>query len=384
MGLSSVAGCVKYIKAMRLCCCLCFGAFLAPGALAQKPALAVVEKLSGWVGFYTAEGKRVGGVQVSGHPHEIILSPDRRSLYVTDNGVVWLTDAGEGGNTVSIVDVESRKKIGVIDLGNFRRPHGIDIHPKSGRMVVTTEHPPGLLLIDPVSRKVLKKYDLPGAVPHMVLFGPEGQWAYVSNTASTTVAAVHLESGKVKLIPTGPRPQGAVLSPDGKLMYVTNSEGTSISIIDTGKQERVGTIRTSTGPRRIALTPDGKTLVYNLHPGQAVGFADVAARKETAVIRLSGRPLSLTMSPDGRLAYAGVQDQDKVFVISVPERKILRVFETPKGAGPDPVLPLPGGGESLIRRSDLFEAGQEGYALYRIPGIVVTRQGTILAMPQKV
>ncbi|MDA1166302.1 MAG: exo-alpha-sialidase, partial [Planctomycetota bacterium] len=30
-------------------------------------------------------------------------------------------------------------------------------------------------------------------------------------------------------------------------------------------------------------------------------------------------------------------------------------------------------------KTDLFEAGKEGYALYRIPGIVVTKQGTVLA-----
>lgn len=32
-----------------------------------------------------------------------------------------------------------------------------------------------------------------------------------------------------------------------------------------------------------------------------------------------------------------------------------------------------------IEKVDLFEAGEEGYALYRIPGIVVTRSGTVLA-----
>jgi len=80
--------------------------------------------------------------------------------------------------------------------------------------------------------------------------------------------------------------------------------------------------------------------VYNLQAGEAVGFADVAGRKETLVVPLGGRPLSLTMSADGRTAYAGVQDQDRIFVISVPERRIVRVIETPKGAGPDPALPL--------------------------------------------
>ena len=36
------------------------------------------------------------------------------------------------------------------------------------------------------------------------------------------------------------------------------------------------------------------------------------------------------------------------------------------------------GGEPALTKSPLFEAGQSGYALYRIPGIVVTSAGTIL------
>ena len=32
-----------------------------------------------------------------------------------------------------------------------------------------------------------------------------------------------------------------------------------------------------------------------------------------------------------------------------------------------------------LTKTDLFHAGQDGYKLYRIPGIVVTKQGTVLA-----
>ncbi len=35
--------------------------------------------------------------------------------------------------------------------------------------------------------------------------------------------------------------------------------------------------------------------------------------------------------------------------------------------------------EPLLEKTDLFVAGQEGYKLYRIPGIVVTKSGTVLA-----
>ena len=35
--------------------------------------------------------------------------------------------------------------------------------------------------------------------------------------------------------------------------------------------------------------------------------------------------------------------------------------------------------EPLLERVDVFEAGKEGYAFYRIPGLVVTSKGTVLA-----
>ena len=308
---------------------------------AERPSLAVVEKIAGRVGFYNPEGRRIAGVELGAHPHEIVLSKDKRYLYVSDNGILWMTDPGEGGNTISVIDIQGRKKAGVISLGNHRRPHGMDLDLKSGRLLVTIENPDGLLLIDPVARRVLRKYDVQGTDPHMALFGPDAAWAYVSNAGSGSIAAVDLDSGQVKLIPTDARPQGGTRSVDGRLIYFTNSDGNSISIIDPAKKERVGTIKTGRGPGRIAMTPDGKTLVYNLQAGEAVGFADVASRKETTVIPLGGRPLSLTMTADGQYAYAGVQDQDKIFVISVPRRKIIQVILTPKGAGPDPALPLP-------------------------------------------
>ena len=41
---------------------------------------------------------------------------------------------------------------------------------------------------------------------------------------------------------------------------------------------------------------------------------------------------------------------------------------------------LPGiAAEPLFEKVDLFEAGKDGYVLYRIPGIVVTKKGTVLA-----
>lgn len=308
-------------------------------AWSADPYLAVIEKAAGAVGFFTEEGKLLREVKVGSFPHEAVLSPDGR-LYVSDNGVLWMTEDKPGTNTISVLDVHTMKKVDQIDLGKFHRPHGIAIVPGSNRLLLTTERPAGLILVDPTERKVIRNYDVKGKSPHMVIPMAGGKVAYVSDTDSDAVAVIELLTGNTTLIPTGARPQGAVLSPTGDRLYVVNTGGNQISIINTSRQQVVGVIPTGKGPGRIAMTPDGKTLIYNLQFEPGVGFADIASGKQTAMVALTGRPLSLTMNSAGTRAFAGIQDQDKVCYISVRNRSIERVIETPKGSGPDPAIPL--------------------------------------------
>jgi YVTN family beta-propeller protein len=321
---------------------LCAAAFAAAAFAVPPPAppyLAVIEKVAGAVGFFTEDGRLLAEVKVGSFPHEAVLAPDER-LYVSVTGVLWMTEDKEGANTIAVVDTRAMKKVDEIGLGRFHRPHGIALVPGSHRLLATTERPAALVLIDLRARRVIRDYDVHGKSPHMVIPLPGGRLAFVSDTDSNAVAAIDLATGATTLIPTGARPQGAVLSPAGDKLYVVNTGGNRISIVDTARLAVTGEIATGKGPGRIAITPDGRTLVYNLQYEPAVGFADTASGRQTAMVPLSGRPLSLTMTRDGARAFAGIQDQDKVCFISVAGRKIERVLELPKGSGPDPAIPL--------------------------------------------
>lgn len=306
--------------------------------MAANPYLAVFKGTSA-LGYMTSDGKVTDTVPVGEHPHEMVFSPDRKLVYITDNGMMRMEHPGAGGNTVSIVDVAQKRRIGVIPLGDFRRPHGIDIDASGKRLVVTTEGPARLLLIDTERRSVVRNFDVQGEQPHMVSLSRDGRMAYVSVTGSGHVAAVQLDTGKVIKIPAEARPQGSVFSRDGRELFVTNSGASSITVINTETNKAVARIATVSGPNRIALAPDG-TLVYSMSAENKIGFADPKTRMELKYVLLPYAPMSCTLSADGSVAFASAEREDTIYLVSVKDRKILSEIHVPKGSGPDPILEL--------------------------------------------
>lgn len=55
---------------------------------------------------------------------------------------------------------------------------------------------------------------------------------------------------------------------------------------------------------------------------------------------VAGETISGRLPHDGKFGYIGIQDQDNVLVVPVPDRKIVREFHTPNEPGPNPVLPV--------------------------------------------
>jgi YVTN family beta-propeller protein len=319
----------------------CFTFLLLTTALwANNSVLVILQKASSSAGFYSPAGKHLGSASVGPHPHEMVLSNDGRYLYTTDNGTMRIEQPGAGGNTVSIVDVMARAKVGEISLGRFRRPHGIDINRGTGQLAVTTELPDQLLLIDPTARKVVRNFETKGKTSHMVSLGPGGRYAYVSNSSSRNISAIDLSTGEVTLITTGDRPEGAALSKDGRELYVGNRDGQTISIIDTAKNSVIGEIPIGKGSVRMARTPDGSALVFALYHENKIEIADPKARKVVARVNLPEHVVSLNLSRDGKLAFASAEDKDTVFVVSLADRTIVRQISTTPGAGPDPVMEI--------------------------------------------
>lgn len=221
---------------------------VAPASTAG-PVLLVSQKASKSLAWYTLDGELLHQLSVSDHPHEIVQSSDGRRLYMTDNGVMQIENAGEGGNKISIIDLDARERIGEVDLGKWHRPHGIDLCA-DGTLLVTSENPDQLLVIDVDSRSITKEYPTGGETPHIVKCSLDSTTAYVSNARSGSVAKIDLASGETKLLETGARPEGSTLNKDGSKLFVAHRDDDKIAIVDTAAWTVLDEIPTGKAPVR--------------------------------------------------------------------------------------------------------------------------------------
>ena len=330
---------MKKIPVYVITLCFVFVSFINGNPLSAQEFtsnLIVAHKALNSLGFYSADGKHLSTVDVGPNPHEMVFSPDRKLLYITDNGVMRWMDTADGGNTVSIVDVEARKKVEEISTGKFRRPHGIDLDPVTGLLAVTCEKPDRLLLIDPDECGVLRDYPTGGITSHNVTLDSGATWAYVSNITSNNIGAVNLYTGEVIEIPTGEGPQDCAISKDGRELYVACSN--YVSIIDIETKTEIGKI--GNGAVRIDITPDGRQLVCAVWPAE-IEFINPVTRRVIGEIELPGDPYSISISQDGMFAFTGAETDNEFYVVSIPLRRIVRNLKTIEGARPDPVLDIP-------------------------------------------
>lgn len=300
------------------------------------PVLLASQKAAKSVAWYSLEGELLAEVAVSDHPHEIVRRGER--LYVTDNGVMQIENAGRGGNKVSIIDLEARERIAEIDLGEFYRPHGIDVCA-DGRMLVTTENPDQLLIADLADNSITAEYETGGETPHIVRCSLDSEYAYVSNARSGNVAKIRLSDGERELVETGDRPEGQALSRDGTKLYVAHRDADKIVVVNTADWTVAAEIPTGGSPVRCGLSGDETLIAYGLFGDEAMGVASLAEGKELGQVPMAGPAVSLEMHGDDT-ALSCAQDAGVCYAVSVSERKLLHEVKVREGAGPDPALLL--------------------------------------------
>jgi YVTN family beta-propeller protein len=319
------------------------GAEPTSGASQEARALVVACKWADSVAFYDdATGKLQHSLPIGSRPHEMAISKDGGLAFVTLYGTDFYYDNAEGGRAVAILDLANRRKAGEIDLGKFRRPHGIEVGHQSGRIYITCDRPPAVLILDGERRSIEASIELANAqaLPHMIAVSRDESAAYVANCGDGTISVIDLKARKeTKGIQIGGVPMGLALAADGRTLFATKRTADGVAVIDTqaGKITRMIEIRGQ--PVRAQLTPDERQLLVTLINSGELAVVDVQKLEVTRRLAIGQRVEGLLIDSAGRYGYASAQADNKVVKFSLADWKT--TLEISTAARPDPLLLAP-------------------------------------------
>ena len=245
-------------------------------AAADSGTLLVLNKSDNTVSLISMATKTtVATIPTGAGPHEVAVSPNGKLAVVANYGTQQTP-----GSSLTVIDIVGKTSRKTIDLGEYRRPHGIE-WLRGNEIVVTAEGNKALLIVDIESGKVAAAVTTDQNVSHMVVLARRSNKAFIANIGSGSVTVIDLKAHKkITDIATGAGAEGIDISPDEKEVWVTNRAANTVSVIDVNTLKILATLESKDFPIRVKFAPGGKhVLVSNARSGDVAIF-DAAARKE--------------------------------------------------------------------------------------------------------
>jgi len=145
----------------------------------------------------------------------------------------------------------------------YKTPLNLALHPDGRRLYVACEASDSVVVVDVPQRKKIGEIPV-GRQPHDVTFSPDGATAYVSNRLDDSVSVIDVRQERVTAtLPVGDEPHGLLTDPQGAFLYVLNTSADSISVIDTRSLQEVRRLVASRNPWSLSLAPDGRHLLVS-------------------------------------------------------------------------------------------------------------------------
>jgi YVTN family beta-propeller protein len=317
--------------------------FLASAILALLPVISaaqtliVLNKNDATMSFIDpATGKTLGTVPTGEAPHEAAVSTDGKLAFAANYG------AQTPGNTISVIDIATRREVRKLDVSPLRRPHGLFAH--DGKLYFTAEINRAIGRYDPASNQIDWILGTGQAGTHMVLSNKDGSVLFTANIGGDSMSVIERGNNplawNVTIVPVGKGPEGFDLSPDGKQLWAAHSRDAAVSVIDVATKKVTQTIDAQTKrSNRLKFTPDGAhALISDLDGGELV-IIDTATRKVTKRLPLGKQPEGILITPDGSRAFVAIAGDNQLAVVDLKTFEVTSRIST--GGNPDGMAWVP-------------------------------------------
>jgi YVTN family beta-propeller protein len=251
--------------------------------------------------------------------HGLGLSPDGKSLYVTDVN-------------------SDRLLVFHLDGGRLSDPHVVRVGAQPVHMVaspngryvfVTNFSGASVSVVDTTTWRVARTIQTPAA-PHSIVLSPDGRYIYVACYLGAAVAIIDVaQQAVVGTIPLPPqaRPYGLNISRDGRYLYASDNFSGRLFTLDATARRAITSTQVGLRPALIARSPDGATLYVANGASHNLSILDIAsdpaAPRVIATTQLEGYPHGVSVTPDGRYVVVADTVSGNVSIVDALSHQVI-------------------------------------------------------------
>jgi DNA-binding beta-propeller fold protein YncE len=298
--------------------------------------LIMIDKLGSLVRFFDPNMlKEISTLTIDGTPHELAISPDRKTAYIPNYGDGVYGRNPNPGHTIAVIDLATRKVRANIDISPNVAPHGLQVDA-NGTLYASCDISRTLVVIDPKSLKVTAYINTEGT-GHWVAVLADGSKAYVANKNDRPFVSV-IDLRAKKMIGTVPMPtgtQGIVASPDDKQVLAMDLVSPRIAVIDTKTDtivEEIALSNSTKGAWGAKYSLDGSTLVVvSVNDRTATLLNATDWRAPQTVLKVGSAPFGIAFTADKKSAFISNHGDGTISVIDLQSKQVANSFAAGKG-----------------------------------------------------
>lgn len=281
----------------------------------ENNLLTVVEENSGYVSFYDPINyQNTGRIKVGFLPHEIVVTRDNKTAYVTNFGIKDY-DSGIGlpGASISVIDIPNRtekNRLYTFNPSEYKdysqingAPHGVKLRPPlEKQLYVNLEKGNQVLVFDLMTNKIIKKF-IVSPNTHNIFFSPDGTTLWLM-AAKDGVIRMNADTGEITGTYISATPvRGLKYTPDHRyLMVSTVNQITFIDPVTLEVKKQFNNL--GVGPILYSdITPDQKYIVAPAAFDNQVLIIEVDTGKVIKRIVTGLNPIIALIDASGKYAY---------------------------------------------------------------------------------
>ena len=310
---------------------------LMPAAYAGAQSLLVVNQTNATLSVIDpTSGKEVATIAENTpgvHAHEVIASPDGKTVWLPIYGSTGVGNPGIDGHEIQVIDLPSRKIVNTIEFDHGVRPHMPLINPATGQVNVTTELDQAITIIDPKTQKVVGQVPTGAEQSHMFILSHDGKRGYTANVGAGSVSVLDMAGRKtIAVIPISRNVQRIAISNDDKWVFTSDQAKPELVVIDTATNAVKTRITLPARGYGAAPTKDGKYLLVAMQRANQVAVVDLNTMAVAQTIDVPPVPQEVLVTPDGKTAYVSCNTSGQVAEIDTATMKVRRLITAGPGA----------------------------------------------------